>query len=322
MRISTQSSGRRARNGRRIPAIIWLLASGCLFACSLLAPSDAYYLSGSSQTESGESGEGGESGQSHANGGARDGVGGRKNGSAGRANLAGEGGSAGSVAGDSNGGEGGDAPLTCDAGSADCNRDALDGCEVDLRSSRENCGGCGKAYACAADQLCAHGSCVSESGCSDGTREGFLPVSNWPRIAGCTAQWPRSSLRDAKSNGGACGFESAVCTVPADACGTGWHVCAIPPFGPTEVSSQATEEECNSQPGAYAIAVGDQACDPCTSTTGAGAACCGDACVQQNGSCIYDGMTAWFGMINNYVNRCGAIETEWEGRGVLCCRSP
>jgi len=316
MTISTPSSDRKAST-LRAPGIVWLLAGGALAACSLLAPSDAYYLTDPARLAGGASGASG----ARDEGGSRD-----EGGAAGQVRgESGAGGSSGPAAGATTAGEGGaggDGPLICSTGFADCNRMAEDGCEVDLSSSRENCGGCGKLYACAADQLCAHGSCVSESGCSDGTREGFLPVSNWPRIAGCTAKWPRGSLRDAKSNGGACGFEGVVCNVPADACGAGWHVCAIPPFGPTEVSSQATEEECNQEPGAYAIAVGDQTCEPCTTTTGAGAACCGAACVQQNGSCIYDGMTAWFGMINNYVNRCGAIETQWEGRGVLCCRSP
>ena len=93
----------------------------------------------------------------------------------------------------------------------------------------------------------------------------------------------------------------------------------MPPYGPEEVSSQATAEECAAQPGAFVAAVGDQFCEPC-SEEGAGAACCGERCVQQNGNCIYPGLTAWFGVYNGYVNVCGAIESTLVQRGVLCCR--
>lgn len=330
MTTSTQSGG--LASSRRGPGIVWLVVSGLLGACTLLAPSDDHYLSNPdhSRLEAGAGGEGGDTTPNHDEAGTGgDGGDGPMTaaGDGGIADSSGGGvsssaGSAGSHAGSagSNGGTGGAEPLVCSPGLADCNQKAADGCEVDLTSSRDNCGGCGKAFACATDQVCENRTCISLSGCSDGTREGFLPIASWPHIAGCTAQWPRGSLRDAKT-GSACGFESSVCNVPADACGIGWHVCAIPPFGPSEVSDQATQEECAAQPGAYAIAVGDQSCEPCT-TAGAGAACCGDGCVQQNGSCLYPDMTAWFGMINNYVNKCGAIESALEGRGVLCCRSP
>jgi len=332
MTTSTQSSARSA-NPQRGPGVIWLVASALLGACSLLAPSDEHFLGNPdhSRLEGGAGGEGGNvapiQGEAGAGG---DGLAGPMNAAGEGGTLDSNGGDAGSGAGHaganagnagSNGaGTGGVGPLVCAKNLADCNQIAEDGCEIDLASSHDDCGGCGKAFACAADQVCDNRTCVSLSGCSDGTREGFLPVGVWPHIAGCAAQWPRGSLRDAKT-GTACGFGSTVCNVPADACGFGWHVCAIPPFGPTDVSDQATQEECAAQPGAYAIAVGDQTCEPCTSA-GAGAACCGDGCVQQNGSCVYPGMTAWFGMINNYVNKCGAIESALEGRGVLCCRTP
>lgn len=174
------------------------------------------------------------------------------------------------------------------------------------------------AERCGADFLEHAGSCVSISGCSDGTREAFLPMSAWPNLAGCTATWPRASLRAAKT-GAPCGFQLGQCAAPADACGDGWHVCASPPYAPTEISEQATADECAAQPGAYVAAVGDQACEPC-SEAGHGAACCGNGCVQQNGSCIYPGQTAWFGVYNGYKNVCGAIESDLAQRGVLCCR--
>ena len=257
-----------------------MLATALVAACSLLAPNEEHYFGGPDAF----GGRGGESGF------------------------------------DVGGSSGGHATLVCGADSADCNGDAADGCEVDTSSSSAHCGGCGQAFACAEDEACEAGACVSLSGCSDGTREGFLPASRWPHLAGCTAKWPRSSLRAPKT-GAVCGFELGECQVPADACGKGWHVCAMPPFGPAEVSEQATAEECAAQPGAFVAAVGDQMCEPC-SEQGSGAACCGARCVQQNGSCIYPGMTAWFGVYNNHINRCGDIESNLVQRGILCCRAP
>ena len=399
MTTSAQSSSRveGARIGSRV---VWLLASGLVAACSLLAPDDGHYLSDPSASGSGGAGgvgglsggaagigglasllggAGGTSG-SHTGGASAGGAGGASTsaigaGGLGATSLGGAGGGAsgshtggassggaggsgrvggsssvvagagglgatslggatgtgglgapsiggaGGVSGSNTGGaSAGSAAIVCNGNFADCNHQASDGCEVDLSSSSANCGGCGQAFACAADETCEGGACISVSGCSDGQREAFLPTSTWPHIAGCTAAWPSSSLRDPKT-GGTCGLELGVCQVPADACGKGWHVCAIPPFGPTEVSTQATEEECAAQPGAFVAAVGDQICEPCTAD-GTGAACCGTGCVQQNGSCIYPGMTAWFGVVNGYVNLCGAIESNSAQRGVLCCRAP
>lgn len=254
----------------------FVIVSAAFCACSLMAPSDDYFIRGAPRPlpvgGQGPGGQGGAPGEL-----------------AGASGAAGEGGvaeesSGGVFAGGSDaGGAGGDAGL-----------------------------GCG------ADFVEEAGECVSVSGCSDGTREAFSPVSEWPRLAGCTAKWPRASLRDVKT-GAPCGFELGACAVPADACGDGWHVCASPPYGPTEISDQVTAEECAAQPGAYVAAVGDQFCEPC-SDVGDGAACCGDRCVQQHGSCIFPGATAWFGVYNGYKNVCGAIESDLVQRGVLCCR--
>ncbi|HET9934278.1 MAG TPA: hypothetical protein VFQ35_26430 [Polyangiaceae bacterium] len=204
--------------------------------------------------------------------------------------------------------------VSCDVGFTACGLLC-----ADLRTDHENCGGCGSDFVCSADEVCQAGSCVSVSGCSDGTREGFAVAGSYLNIAGCAARWPLGSMR-AEKTGIPCGEGLADCAVPADACGPGWHVCAAPPYGPAEVRTRATVAECLAQPGAYAAAVGDQACDPCSpDDTGAGAACCGRNCVQQNGSCIYPGMTAWFGVINGHTNVCGDIESNSSVRGVLCC---
>ena len=55
----------------------------------------------------------------------------------------------------------------CPAGYADCNSDDGDGCEVNLNTDNDNCGGCG--YACATGYICESGVCVeSEGECEPG----------------------------------------------------------------------------------------------------------------------------------------------------------
>lgn len=49
---------------------------------------------------------------------------------------------------------------SCDTGWGDCNQDATDGCETDLRSNTSNCGTCDNA--CAAGEVCSDGTCASE----------------------------------------------------------------------------------------------------------------------------------------------------------------
>lgn len=205
--------------------------------------------------------------------------------------------------------------ISCGVGFTRCGQHC-----VDIRSDAKNCGGCGAEFACTADGACRAGACVSVSGCSDGTREGFVALDRFPAIAGCGAEWPMGSMRAAKT-GAQCGRGTSICTVPADACGDGWHVCASPPHGAVEVSAKATAAECLSQPGAFVMAVGDQNCEPCSATAD-GAACCGTNCVQQNGNCVYAGETAWFGVVQGHKNTCAEIEALSATSGVLCCRDP
>jgi hypothetical protein len=162
------------------------------------------------------------------------------------------------------------------------------------------------------------GAVVSDIGCSDGTREGFVDRVTFPTIAGCGAVWPESSMRSPK-NGAPCGNSLGSCAVPANACAVGWHVCGTPPYGPADVSSKISAAQCVAQTGEFAMAVGDQQCEPCD-ITGNGAACCGTICVQQNGSCVFPSQTPWFGVIDGHDNLCSDIIADHLSQGVLCCR--
>jgi Stigma-specific protein, Stig1 len=162
---------------------------------------------------------------------------------------------------------------------------------------------------------------VSADGCSDGTREAFTDPVKFPSIAGCEAKWPLASMRDPRS-GPECGNSLGVdCKVPADACATGWHVCGAPPYGPVEIQSKLTAQECSTQPGRFGMALGDANCEPCVDKRGKGSACCGAACVQSYGSCVFNGQTAWFGWETNaHVNLCSWLLSTMPGQGVMCCR--
>jgi len=54
------------------------------------------------------------------------------------------------------------AVAACNVGYADCNKQVLDGCEVNTEGNHEHCGGCGKA--CSASEVCLAGSCASNCG--------------------------------------------------------------------------------------------------------------------------------------------------------------
>lgn len=61
---------------------------------------------------------------------------------------------------------GGGCKLTCADGYADCNGNVADGCEVNLLSDPQNCGGCGVACDGVAGQACLAGKCAVEP-CGD-----------------------------------------------------------------------------------------------------------------------------------------------------------
>jgi hypothetical protein len=161
---------------------------------------------------------------------------------------------------------------------------------------------------------------VSVDGCSDGTREAFTDLATFPSIAGCEAKWPVRSMRD-PATGSACGNSLGVdCSVPADACATGWHVCGTPPYGPVDIASKLTAEECSTQPGRFAMALADQMCEPCVEAPGQGAACCGVECVTSYASCVFPNQTLWFGWDSGRTNQCAAALSTSDGQGVMCCR--
>jgi hypothetical protein len=188
---------------------------------------------------------------------------------------------------------------------------------IDPRSDPRYCGSC--AIACDPGDECVERNCLSGSGCSDNTREGFPDRVTFPTIAGCSAAWPMASMRAPRVQS-ACGNSLRMCNVPAEACALGWHVCGS--TGPADVTTRVTSTQCNTTPGRWAGALGDISCEDCSSATASGSICCGAGCVQQNADCLWPNETAWFGVVNDVINLCTGTENPqlYVSVGVLCCR--
>jgi hypothetical protein len=105
----------------------------------------------------------------------------------------------------------------CDAGFADCNANPADGCEVDTRGDRGNCGACGRACSLTnATAACVAGACAVGS-CNAGFADCDRAAAN-----GCEVD-TRVSTAHCGGCGGAC---SAVGGTPACAAGACSIACA------------------------------------------------------------------------------------------------
>lgn len=170
-------------------------------------------------------------------------------------------------------------------------------------------------------------------GCADGQREGFADITRHRRVAGCLATWEGTkSLRDKPTNK-ACGddIKDGVCTVPADACAPGWHVCGNTGKN-DDLKTHTTFKACNKEagPGKFVAAIShgqtEELCPPAPTAETvfpcmdsgfcAEPVCCGDNC--QFGKCR-DGV--WKGQTRISLGKaegCGSVTSERNG-GVMCC---
>lgn len=215
------------------------------------------------------------------------------------------------------------AVAACDAGFADCNQLASDGCEVDLRADGANCGACGAACGFAhGSAACSAGSCAL-TGCDEGAGDCDGIAAN-----GCeteTALDPRHC--------GACG---AVCVAGPNAtphcaaggcgatCDAGFVDCNGDPTDGCEAHVDADAANCGAcgnacgagescQSGACApvpcspgtATCGGAVCDVSTATDPSNCGACGRVCTAPNayptcdeGSCGFGVCQPWFGDCN------------------------
>jgi hypothetical protein len=159
--------------------------------------------------------------------------------------------------------------------------------------------------------------------CSDGTRDAFADEAMFPRIAGCLATWPGIPSLRAAPTGTSCGNDLGPCTVPADACGSGWHVCAR--SGDVTELLVVTGDQCREISGRF-VAASDHCltfADPgCTYPAPGQFAClAGSAldCIQP--ICCGSGCDTGTGCPDDSVftgSGCGSFPTT-DADGVLCC---
>ena len=132
---------------------------------------------------------------------------------------------------------------TCDAGFADCNADAADGCEAELANDPAHCGGCDQACLYPhAEGLCNDGVC-SMGECQDGFGD-----CNRDADDGCEVD-----LMHAMEHCGGCGqvcdrphasgdCQSGSCMIAA--CDTGWADCNADTTDGCETNTDSNEANC------------------------------------------------------------------------------
>jgi hypothetical protein len=170
---------------------------------------------------------------------------------------------------------------------------------------------------------------TSMIGCSDGEREGYVDLAAFPTIAACSATWPGRIDMRAVPTGVPCGDDLGVCAAPADACASGWHVCAT--SGDVAELLALTATDCQDVAGSYIAASSHclSAASTCTypapgawpcvagkAVPCSQAICCGTGCA---GTGCPDGVWPSGTHENSIDYGCG--ETPGTSQdGVLCCR--
>ncbi|MDB4929279.1 MAG: uncharacterized protein JWM10_1763 [Myxococcaceae bacterium] len=142
--------------------------------------------------------------------------------------------------------------LTCTAGFAECDGNAVNGCEVDTRTSATHCGGCGRTCAlpnatagCAAS-LCTVTACAANFADCD------LDPSN-----GCEADL-RTNVSHCSACRAACTFANAAATCAASACAlgactTGFANCDASATNGCEVDTRTSVANCGRCGGACVL---------------------------------------------------------------------
>jgi len=186
---------------------------------------------------------------------------------------------------------------SCNAGFADCDGSAANGCEVDTRASASHCGACGRACAAAnASSTCAAGACAYTCNPGYGDCDGMA-------ANGC-----ETNLNTTPSScgrcGGACSATNGAATCAGGVCGitcsAGFANCNGSATDGCEVNLATNTAHCGRCGGA---------CAPPNATPGCAAgACTVAACNAGYGDCnglAADGCETALASANAHCGRCG-----------------
>jgi hypothetical protein len=192
--------------------------------------------------------------------------------------------------------------FTCEAGFADCNGDAEDGCETDLNASAGNCGACGRTCSVAeGSAVCAMGACAVGT-CNAGNADCDGVVGN-----GCEVN-TRSTLAHCGACGRACAAPAngaAACSAGAcvvGSCNAGFGDCDDNDANGCEVNLNTTAGSCGACGRACVIPNGTAGCEA--------GACTVAACNAGFGDCDGDAANGCETNLNTTPGSCGAC-----GRG-------
>jgi hypothetical protein len=186
----------------------------------------------------------------------------------------------------------------CNAGLADCDGSAANGCETDTRTATAACGGCGMACMLSnATATCAAGRCAVAS-----CNAGFADCDGNP-VNGCETNLA-STVTSCGSCGAACSLSNATpacasarCIVAS--CNAGFADCDMNPASGCEVSSLTDPRNCGSCGRACALSN--------VSTAGcAGGACTVVACAAGFADCNGNPADGCEVNTNTSASNCGA----------------
>ncbi len=178
---------------------------------------------------------------------------------------------------------------------------------------------------CGTQKVCRSGQCVAsgqpDTGCADGSREGFQSLGDYPTIASCSGGFSVGGVTRANlvptcnrqaGNDGA-NKEGTGCSA-ADLCASGWHVC----LGKTEVGAKAGANGCRDSVPAgspdksmfFAVAQHSQSLTVCDDASGGDNDVfgCGNLGVQLTGGNNCGVLTR--ALASTQAGRCGYNEAE------------
>jgi hypothetical protein len=231
-------------------------------------------------------------------------------------------------------------PNSCGAEGRTCGKD----------SCGNDCGACPAGAECDAIGNCR---LRSKMGCADGTRDGFSDPAIYPSIASCVVWWDGAqNMRTPRSGQEWCGNSTGIkCTVPADGCAPGWHICMQHGY-PADIRDRInlvvvadggtgglTPDDCALSAGSHWYVAASSSAFPysqggtCTAIPlgcydedvngNMDTIACGVATNSRDGYGINCASAIWPGATRGVGSYCASVSiSQTDQNGILCCQDP